>query len=227
MSHKGRVHLQGERIRGSENHSGSDGCDLLKMERVRSETRAEHRTAEAGLPLMRLGLGRNEYVFWLEQLHGIVTSWEEGTAGHKPGAWQSDWLQTLLKARSRRALLERDLGYFGVLRHDGGRATLPAMNGTAGVLGAMYVMEGSTLGGQLIGRHVEKVLGLKSGVGNSFFLGYGDRTGGLWREFCAAVETRVPESDGDAVVAAAKGMFGMFGGWLDNRTPIRTPIRAA
>ncbi len=170
---------------------------------------------------MRMGLGRNEYVFWLEQLHGIVASWEEGTAGYKTGDWQPEWIQALLRARSRRAMLERDLAFFGVLCHDGGRATLPPLKGTAGVLGAMYVMEGSTLGGQLIGRHVERVLGLESGRGNSFFLGHGEETGAMWREFCAELETRVPESEGDAVVASAKEMFRMFGAWLESGTPVR------
>ena len=51
------------------------------------------------------------------------------------------------------------------------------MRDDATLLGAMYVMEGSTLGGQLIARHVELVLGLTAGQGNAHFRGHNERTG--------------------------------------------------
>jgi heme oxygenase (biliverdin-IX-beta and delta-forming) len=57
------------------------------------------------------------------------------------------------------------------------RPTVPEMTSAADLLGAMYVMEGSTLGGQLIARHVELVLGLTAGQGNAHFRGHNERTG--------------------------------------------------
>ena len=81
-------------------------------------------------------------------------------------------------------------------------------------LGAMYVIEGSTLGGQLIGRHVERVLGLTAGQGNAYFRGHNERTGQLWKEFCDALRTKVPDRETDTVIAAAKTMFGVFWSWM-------------
>jgi heme oxygenase len=76
-------------------------------------------------------------------------------------------------------------------------------------------MEGSTLGGQLIARHVELVLGLTAGQGNAYFRGHNERTGQLWKEFCDALRTKVPDGETAAVIAAAKAMFGVFGAWME------------
>jgi heme oxygenase len=86
--------------------------------------------------------------------------------------------------------------------------------GPASLLGAMYVMEGSTLGGQLIARHVELVLGLTAGQGNAYLRGHNERTGQPWKEFCNVLRTKVPDSETDAAIAAAKAMFGVFGSWM-------------
>jgi heme oxygenase len=86
--------------------------------------------------------------------------------------------------RQRRPLLELDLEWFGVAEKNDGRPMLPEMNSLPGLLGTMYVMEGSTLGGQLIARHVEVALHLGDGQGSSYFRGHGSQTGPMWKEFC-------------------------------------------
>jgi heme oxygenase len=97
---------------------------------------------------------------------------------------------------------------------DGRRPVLPEMTNPASFFGTMYVMEGSTLGGQIIARHVEKVLHLRGGQGNSYFRGHGNRTGPLWKEFCAMLQLRIPDEQTDAVVISAKAMFSTFGSWM-------------
>ena len=75
-------------------------------------------------------------------------------------------------------------------------------------------MEGSTLGGQTIARHVERVLELNAGQGDSYFRGHGENTGRMWKEFCQVQQTRVPDRETGAVVEAAKAMFQVFGSWM-------------
>ena len=77
-------------------------------------------------------------------------------------------------------------------------------------LGRMYVMEGSTLGGQYIARHVEETLGIRPGEGNSYFRGYGDATGERWREFREVLKA-LPDTETDTVIASAREMFAIFG----------------
>jgi heme oxygenase len=62
------------------------------------------------------------------------------------------------------------------------------INGIGQLAGVLYVIEGSTLGGQVIGRHLEKNLGLTHDSGARFFHGYGTDTEAYWQEFCFWLE---------------------------------------
>ncbi len=180
----------------------------MNLERLRRETFKAHERVEGAVPLMAATLTRVEYVRCLERLYGVVAAWEEAAAVAAP-----EWLRAMLAARRRRQLLERDLAWFGVTA-EAARPGLAAMPDEASFLGAMYVMEGSTLGGQLIARHVGSVLGLSAGEGNAFFLGHGSETGAMWREFCEVLRTRVAEEDAEAVIGSAQAMFEVFGRWM-------------
>jgi heme oxygenase len=180
--------------------------DLLKL---RSETEPHHRAVEDAVPLMHEGLDRAQYVQCLLQMYGIVAAWEERAVESAPES-----LKPTVLARQRRQSLQQDLEGFGVTDLPAARPALPAMNDLPSLLGAMYVMEGSTLGGQLIARHVERVLDLKEGHGSAFFRGYGDQTGSMWKGFCNLLSTEVPDEQGDAAIVAAKAMFVTYGKWM-------------
>lgn len=183
------------------------GMDLGKLRR---DTAAEHAAVEGTVPLMEAGLNREQYVRCLNRIHGVVAIWEERASELAPG-----WLMSALQARQRGPLLVRDLRWFGAVPLQNECASLPPFADEAELLGAMYVMEGSTLGGQLIARHVEAVLGLEEGQGDAYFRGHGDRTGTMWKEFCEILRSRVPEEQSDAVTRGAKAMFRAFGSWMN------------
>lgn len=154
------------------------------------------------------------YVACLQQIHAIVSAWETAAQQQAAALKDAPWLQSLLADRRREPLLRRDLTFFASPVDTNANPLLPPTPDTASLLGAMYVMEGSTLGGQLIARHVERVLPLSDGNGSKFFRGHRDQTGPLWKEFCEVLQTRVPESDTPAVIDAAKKMFAAFGNWM-------------
>jgi heme oxygenase (biliverdin-IX-beta and delta-forming) len=181
----------------------------MNLEQLRRETLPDHNAVEQSVPLMDEELDLDTYVSCLLKLHGMIAAWEEWAPPNAPA-----WIQPLLAARRRGELLMLDLAWFGADAPAEARPMLPEMRDAAGLLGAMYVMEGSTLGGQLIARHVELALGLNAGQGNAYFCGHNERTGQLWKEFCAALRTKVPDTETDAVIAAAKAMFGVFGSWM-------------
>lgn len=89
---------------------------------------------------------------------------------------------------------------------------LPVIRSHAAALGALYVMEGSTLGGKIISQMLEKQLGLTRGL--SFFKSYGDDTMQMWQRFKSALdeEENLPESE---VIAAANETFLKFSEWFD------------
>ena len=185
----------------------------MNLERLRRETSAEHLAVEGSLPLMSATLTVETYVRCLERMYGMVAGWEETAAATAP-----EWLREMVVARRRRHLLESDLGWFGIAESEiwqhVERPGLPDLCEVPEFLGAMYVMEGSTLGGQLIARHVEAVLLLETGRGSAFFRGHGAETGALWKEFCQVLRTRVAEDDAERVIGAAQQMFRAFGEWM-------------
>jgi Heme oxygenase len=185
----------------------------LDIQRLRQETEADHRAVEDAVPLMHKGLDKAQYVQCLQKIYGVVAAWEERAAEIGP-----EWLQLTLLARQRKPLLERDLAWFGVTEKENGRPMLPEMNNLPSLLGTMYVMEGSTLGGQIIARHVETALHLSEGHGNSYFRGHGSQTGPLWKEFCEMLKLRISDEQTGAVVISAKAMFNTFGRWMQRKS---------
>jgi len=184
----------------------------LNIQTLRQQTEADHRIAEAAMPLMQPELDRTKYVACLEKLYGVVAAWEELAPVLAP-----DWLRALLLSRTRKSLLDRDLAAFGVTASPG-RARLPLCDDLPSLLGAMYVMEGSTLGGQIIARHVQIAIPLTHGHGDAFFRGHGSQTGPLWREFCEMLTTRIPDTQADKVILSAKAMFAVFADWMQEKS---------
>lgn len=83
-------------------------------------------------------------------------------------------------------------------------------------MGALYVLEGSTLGGQVICREVEQRLGLGE-AGTRYYRGHGRDTGRMWKSFLARLETL----SGDATAereALASGIetFQALADWMSD-----------
>ncbi len=85
----------------------------------------------------------------------------------------------------------------------------------AEALGIMYVLEGSTLGGKILYRHIHEVLGLTPENGASYFWGYGLQTGNLWKSFISALTQFVDgHEERDGVIGSAKKTFIIIDNWL-------------
>ena len=190
----------------------------MDLQQLRRATAPDHDRTEAAVPLMGADLSRETYVAALQRFHRIICGWESWTHMHAP-----EDCRPLLTGRSRCGLLEDDLRSLGAERfapsesgalgRDFDALMQPGSDSRAAFLGAMYVVEGSTLGGQYIARHVEQTLGLEPGSGNSYFRGYGAETMPRWREFQAVLQA-VPESEAPKLISSAKAMFRIFGKWM-------------
>ncbi len=67
--------------------------------------------------------------------------------------------------------------------------TMPDCSTIGEFIGIYYVLEGATLGGQVIGRYLERSLGFLPGdPGGCFYAGYGSKTKSSWQRYCASVE---------------------------------------
>lgn len=119
--------------------------------------------------------------------------------------------------RRKLHLLDKDLA---ALHHAPATAayqplTLPVDIATA--FGHMYVIEGSTLGGRVIVKHIHKHLGLDEHNGAAFFIGYGNATGPLWQSFMATFTEYIANTQSEAVViAAAQDTFAAIDEYFKN-----------
>ncbi|QJW92962.1 bacteriophytochrome heme oxygenase BphO [Frigoriglobus tundricola] len=183
--------------------------------RLRSETRSEHDAVEAALDLG--GLTRERYDHFLKRFFGFYRPIEDAIGS--VGGWADRGLD--LERRRKAPLLEADLRALGVDAPD--RLPVcpdpPRLDTPAACFGCLYVLEGATLGGQVISRHISGTLGIGSETGGRFFHGYGERTGEMWRSFgTALVAFAATREIEDRVVAAARETFRALRSWCQ-RSP--------
>lgn len=182
---------------------------------LREETRPEHEATEALMPLSGADFTRDLYAEVLQTMLPVVEGWERFAEQDAPAD-----LRELLPARRRSHLLRQDLAALGV-RVSGQKtegvswgevvgASQEAPDFQAAFLGALYVMEGSTLGGRFLAKHVASVLGLSQGEATAYFEGHGASTGAMWREVTEKI-SGIPDTSGPVLIASAKRAFVAFG----------------
>jgi heme oxygenase len=107
--------------------------------------------------------------------------------------------------RRRLPWLEADLRHFAIEPPDAERPTVSLEIDSPGkIIGTLYAIEGSALGGQVILRHLSENMGLSGATGARFFSGYGHDTPLRWQEFGAFAECfgEKPEALQEAKFAA-------------------------
>lgn len=176
------------------------------MSRLKQATQTLHHEVEALMPVMRPSLSRGEYTWLLGQLCGVVQPIEARLLTLPlPASFDLD-------LRLKAPLLVRDLG---ALTQTPAAQLLPApaphLPGVPEALGALYVLEGATLGGQVISRRLRQTLGVTPEWGGAYFYAYGPGTGRMWRAFGEVMNRCVAPGDEARVVAGAQATFRAFG----------------
>ncbi len=154
------------------------------LARLRQETAALHQDVERVVDLVSPSLTLERYIDILRAFHAFFVPWEAALDAHCPASLAELW-----RGRQRSYRLEIDLE---ALESEPAASLAPMQipELTEGRwLGSLYVIEGSTLGGQVISRHLEKHFGWTDGHRYSFFSGYGEDTGRQWQAVCAALES--------------------------------------
>lgn len=103
-----------------------------------------------------------------------------------------------------------------------GHTSIPVCSNTpdltthAASLGALYVTEGSTLGGQIITKMICKKLNIPGDRGFSFFRSYGDDTPLMWERFKAVINKPRNENEKNEMMDTAIATFSTFKDWLES-----------
>lgn len=188
------------------------------LQRLKHDTRGHHDSIERAVDLPSRLRSPAAYCAVLARLYGFYAPAEAalGVVEGLPLALDD------LASRWKAGLLARDLAALGLAPGELAAlprcAALPPLPDVARALGCLYVLEGATLGGQLIARQLADGPGVTADHGGAFFSGYGPATGPMWRRFGAALaaHARTPEHE-DAMVAAAQETFGALERWLAER----------
>ncbi len=183
---------------------------------LKQQTQHLHDQIEQVVPLMRPDLDRAGYGRYLSRLLGFLRPLEERLATFAT-ALKTHGLD--FEARRKCALLVKDLGALGwsaaAIENLPRCTNLPHLDTLSSAWGCLYVLEGSTLGGQVIQRTLGPRLQLSTQHGLGFLVGYGESTGSSWKAFAAATQRfEAHEADRAAAVRGARETFSLQMAWL-------------
>jgi heme oxygenase len=184
---------------------------LNVLDRLRKGTADIHQLIEQRVPVFRENFNREDYTQLVESFYGFWAPVEELLS--KLESLRDPDLA--LESRFKCSLLREDLS---VLGRDPATVRqcekLPRLETFLEGLGCLYVLEGSTLGSQIISRRLAEQLQLGAGSGASFFNAYGASVGAQWTDFKRFVTRSVEPEHADNVVEAARQTFLCFYEWL-------------
>lgn len=93
---------------------------------------------------------------------------------------------------------------------------LPTIENPLQAFGALYVIEGSTLGGKIIHQMMEKKINIRNTEGMSFFKGYGDQTESKWASFKEQLNSQIDNQASSAIIInSANETFLKFKAWIE------------
>jgi heme oxygenase (biliverdin-IX-beta and delta-forming) len=204
-------------------HTASSGSKIMVvfknyrmiLKQLKEATRERHMALERQLPLLSPHLTLLAYRQLTRRFFGFYAPLELKLLNSP--SWKSssfDYSQRLKTPSLRHDLLA--LGDSPEILTKLERCKeLPCLDSPAQVAGCLYVIEGATLGGQIITKHLCANLGITPQTGASFFGGYGTQTGSLWLGFCDWVRSRTElASHSDYVIATANETFAKCDDWL-------------
>ena len=184
------------------------------LNELRSGTQTLHVALEKRLPFFCDTLDLERYKRLLSAYYGFYHELEDRLQ-HSP-------LMTPgfdLHARLKTPALHRDMQALGVNTQSLALCdTLPVLSSPASVLGVLYVLEGATLGGNVLRKQMSERLGLDAHNGCAFLYVYGEATGRQWKAFMDFLGS-VPldaQARGEAVQAACS-TFSCFEQWLERQ----------
>lgn len=160
---------------------------------------------------MRAMKGLDDYLSLLQAFHGFIGGLEKNINRYIGIRELPDYLE-----RRKSESLANDIRSLkGALPYDASETDLPEVNNYLQAFGAMYVMEGSTLGGQIISKMLIQQLGLEKNE-VSFFQSYDEHLTSMWNSF-KGILNRQADTDAEAeqIIGAAQSTFESLKNWLD------------
>ena len=162
------------------------------LNELRRRTASLHQRVEDRVDILSPTLTPQRYVRILQAFQAFFEPCEELLDSRCPAEYHELW-----QGRRRAHRLRDDLAVLGAAPDPflAESVALPDLDDPGRWLGALYVMEGSTLGGQVISRELEKKFGWSQGRGYSFFLGHAGRTREAWKQVTETLQSAADKNN--------------------------------
>ncbi|MFN8347954.1 MAG: biliverdin-producing heme oxygenase [Spirosomataceae bacterium] len=191
--------------------------DFLK--RLRNHTQALHTGLEQhpiSTALFHPNVTQTDYTRYLQTMYAIVSRFEKAVFPLL-ASFLGD-----IDQRRKTELLEKDLRYLNGWSE---RYKLSSGNDTATdtaslgyLMGKMYVLEGSTLGGAVIYKQLQPILGFTPEKGGTYFYGYGSQTGPMWKVFMDRLSAlAIEKNETEPILKGAADQFAALAAFFDTR----------
>lgn len=183
------------------------------LEQLKSETLSNHQQLEKNLILRLKGMKNPEdYIRILQLFYAYFGALEDQIDQYIGVDQLADYAE-----RRKTASIKNDiLALNGEVPQKASIGDLPDIENVLQAFGALYVIEGSTLGGQVISKMITNQLGLSTEAGISFFKSYGDDTMAMWQSFKVVLEKHAAaQTDADLITEAANETFAKFKHWME------------
>lgn len=190
------------------------------IKNLRAATAASHKQLELNnlsLALLSDNVTVDIYCNYLIKLYPFVNGFEEIIYPLLPHHFLN------LSQRKKAHFIDEDLKIYDfsgknstVFEESFFKETYPDIYSAAG---GLYVLEGSTLGGQIIVKHLQKKLAAGF-ITSAYFSAYQHKTGSMWKEFLQQL-TALPKSDFEEqqIIAGATKTFQIINSLLSNNSP--------
>lgn len=177
------------------------------LENLRNATAESHTALEAlpvSLSIMSPNVTNDEYALYLSLMLDVVKDAEENIFPIAHKAIEG------LDVHPKAQFIEADLKALNYNKEQSYKPFTSTVNEVtpAFALGVMYVIEGSSLGGRVILKNINTVLGHDADNGGSYFTGYGGQTGSHWKTFLGSlIEYATQHNAEEEIIAGANFAF--------------------
>lgn len=191
----------------------------LLRESLKQETQQQHRALENTLDLLRPDFTLFDYGTLLTKFYSFHVVFDNIMQRHKKNNVIP--AEFYCVDRMKHEWLLEDLSALAITPAptSGSAAECLASELTSAehLWGAIYVIEGSTLGGTLLSKHFEKKFGINTDTGLHFFTGYGQHTGKNWQLTVDRLrDCETQKMSSEAIVHGAKRTFQLLEAHLQN-----------
>ncbi|MFJ7882024.1 biliverdin-producing heme oxygenase [Pseudomonas sp. NPDC096917] len=195
-------------------HELNNPCAPSVLAELRAGTHSLHVALEKRLPFFSDRLDLPLYRRLLAAYFGFYQAIEHSL---QCSAWVPPGFD--LHARLKTPALEQDLQALNINPQTLALCpSLPALHSQASVLGVLYVLEGATLGGNVLRKQVAEHLALDAHNGCAFLYVYGEATGRNWKSFLDFLNAVPLDAQARTqAVEAACSTFSCFEQWLERQ----------